>query len=174
MHSFENRRMKFKYSHFGKTTKRLRLFLLAFNGFLFLLSIVIIISGVVLVAQRLQYVSPVYGTELIGGACYLLIAAGCILFLLTFAGFYGAVFFRRPPLLFYALFLSVCFILGLLASSIALVFQYQVYGVVKVYMRESLLNTYGTNMDNEWNNFVTRSWDEIQQRFTSSQNFIIE
>lgn len=163
MHTFESTRLKIKYSHYSKKIKNLRLFLLLFNGLCLLLAIAIIISGVVLVAQRLQFVYSVYGTQLLEGSCYLIIAAGCILFLVTFFGFYGALYFRRAPLLLYAIVLFVCFILGLLASCTALVFQYQVYGVVRVYMKESLLRTYGTNMDNEWNNFVTRSWDEIQQ-----------
>jgi len=36
--------------------------------------------------------------------------------------------------------------------------------MVKVYMRESLLSSYGTDMTDEWHNLVTRSWDEAQEK----------
>ena len=163
MQSWEKSRMRIKFSHFSQTVKNLRLFLIIFNGFCMLLSIAVIITGVVLVSERLQYVWPVFGSQLMEGSCYLSISSACVMFLLTFFGFYGALFYRRAPLLFYAVVLSICFILSLLAACIALVFQEQVYSVVKVYMKESLLTTYGTNMQNPWNNWVTRSWDEIQQ-----------
>ncbi|ESN98049.1 hypothetical protein HELRODRAFT_193067 [Helobdella robusta] len=155
--------MAIKYSHFSTNSKRLRFFLIIFNAFFLILSIAIIIVGTILAAQKLQYVASVYGTQLIAGTCYITIATGCILFLISFIGVFGAIFFNRRLLLIYGVILGIVFILGLLGAVLALIFQFHVYGIVKIYMSESLLNTYGTQMDDPWNNFVTRSWDEIQQ-----------
>ena len=36
--------------------------------------------------------------------------------------------------------------------------------MVRVYMLESLLDVYGHHMDNDWNNLVTRGFDEAQEK----------
>jgi len=36
--------------------------------------------------------------------------------------------------------------------------------MVRYYMTESLLSVYGYEMENDYNNLVTRSWDEVQEK----------
>lgn len=36
--------------------------------------------------------------------------------------------------------------------------------MVRIYMLESLLVNYGYQMEDSWNNLVTRSWDEAQEK----------
>jgi len=36
--------------------------------------------------------------------------------------------------------------------------------MVRVYMLEVLLDVYGHHMDNDWNNLVTRGFDEAQEK----------
>ena len=45
-----------------------------------------------------------------------------------------------------------------------LLFVLKVANVVRIYMLESLLVTYGYQMEDSWNNLVTRSWDEAQEK----------
>ena len=40
----------------------------------------------------------------------------------------------------------------------------QVWNYVRVYMLEALLDVYGHHMDNDWNNLVTRGFDEAQEK----------
>ena len=44
------------------------------------------------------------------------------------------------------------------------VIGWQVWHYVRVYMLESLLDVYGHHMDNDWNNLVTRGFDEAQEK----------
>lgn len=160
-----------KYTYLSTSTKRLRHYLVIANAFCIILSAAIIIVGTYLVAERLQFIGPVYGTQLLAVAGYMSISSGCILFLITFIGCFGALFYNKRLLLIYAVIVGLVFFLGLVAGVLALVFQFQVYSIVKVYMKESLLVRYGTNMDDPWNNFVTRSWDEIQEKWVCEFDF---
>ena len=38
------------------------------------------------------------------------------------------------------------------------------WSYVRVYMLEALLDVYGHHMDNDWNNLVTRGFDEAQEK----------
>jgi len=106
----------------------------------------------------------VYGTQLPAAACYLIITAGVFMFLVSFVGCFGTLFQYRRALLIYCFVLVLIFILAIIAAVIAIVCRVWVSGMIKVYMRESLLSTYGTDMTGEWHNLVTRSWDEAQEK----------
>jgi hypothetical protein len=152
-------------SDYSKTTQHFRRAMVIGNGICCLLGCAIIIVGIYLIVEQIQFIPSVYGTQLPATSCYLIISAGCILFLLSFIGCFGSLFENKTLLLLYAIVLALVFVVGVLASVIAIVFRLWVYDVLKIYMKESLLTTYGYTMDNEWNNFVTRNWDEIQENF---------
>ena len=49
--------------------------------------------------------------------------------------------------------------------------------MVRVYMLEALLDVYGHHMDNDWNNLVTRGFDEAQEKVSvvdCTQQFLSE
>lgn len=146
-----------------RSTRLFRASLIFGNAFFCLLSVVMIAVGIFLISSKMQYAGVVYGSQILSVSCYLIIAMACLLFLLSFVGCFGAIIENKKLLLVYAIILSIIFMLGIIASTLAIVFQVWVYNVLKVYMKESLLNSYGVKMDDPWYNFVTRSWDEIQQ-----------
>lgn len=64
-----------------------------------LIGLAVIGGGVYLAADKLHFVSAVFGIPLIASASYLIIAAGCIVFIISFAGCFGAIVENRALLL---------------------------------------------------------------------------
>lgn len=152
-------------SEYDFSTRCVRTALVIGNGILCLLGALVIALGIFLVVERIHFVPYVYGTQLMAASCYLIISAGVILFLISFIGCFGSLYENRVLLLIYAIILSVVFILGMLGSVLAIVYWAWVMDMVRYYMTESLLSVYGYEMENDYNNLVTRSWDEVQEKF---------
>lgn len=150
---------------YDKCTRGVRSALIIGNGIFCLLGCAVVAVGIYLIIDKVYFVQWVYGTQIIAAACYLIISAGVILFLVSFAGCFGTIFESRILLLFYCVVLSLVFILGVLGSVLAIVYRAWVADMVRYYMSESLLSVYGYTMQNEYNNLVTRSWDEVQEKF---------
>lgn len=64
-----------------------------------LIGLAVIGGGVYLAADKLHFVSAVIGIPLIASASYVIIAAGCIVFIISFAGCFGATVENRTLLL---------------------------------------------------------------------------
>jgi hypothetical protein len=139
---------------------------LVFGNLVFcLLSITIVAVGIYLIVEKIYFVEWVYGTQLAAASCYLIIAAGCIMFIISFIGCFGTLFENKRLLLIYCFVLLLIFLLAVIGAVIAIVFRVWATSMIKVYMRESLLSHYGTNMQNTFNNMVTRCWDVTQEKF---------
>lgn len=152
-------------AEYDSCTRAVRVALVVGNGILCCLGALVIAVGIYLVVERIHFVPYVYGTQLMAASCYLIITAGVILFLISFIGCSGAVYENRSLLIIYCIVLSAVFILGMLGSVLAIVYWAWVMDMVRYYMTESLLSTYGYQMENGGNNLVTRSWDEVQEKF---------
>lgn len=46
--------------------------------------------------------------------------------------------------------------------------------MVRVYMQELLIMNYGYEMEDSWNNLVTRSWDEAQEKVFKYEYYPID
>jgi len=138
---------------------------MVFGNLIFcMLGCAVIVVGVYLLVERIFFLQWVYGTQLPAVTCYLIITAGVFMFLVSFVGCFGTLFQYRRVLLIYCFVLVLIFMLSIVAATIAIVCRVWVSDMVKVYMRESLLSTYGTDMKDDWHNLVTRSWDEAQEK----------
>lgn len=135
------------------------------NAIFCVLSCAVIAVGIYLTVDKVQFVSWMMGTELVAASCYLIISAASIIFLISFIGCFGTVFKNKGMLLIYIVVLALVFVVALMASVLAIVYSAWVWGMVRVYMLETLLDVYGHHMDNEWNNLVTRGFDEAQEKW---------
>lgn len=155
----------YRYGDRSKTARVVRSILLIGNFIFCILGCAVIAVGIYLIIDQIQFTSWVLGTDILPAACYLIIAAGCIMFLISFLGCFGTIFQNRSILLVYCVTLSLIFIIAMMAGVLAIVYSTWVLNVVRIYMLESLIITYGYTMENSWNNLVTRSWDEAQEKW---------
>lgn len=154
-----------KGEEYRYSTRIIRASLIIGNGILCLLGALVIALGIYIITEKIHFMPYVYGTQLMAASCYLIISAGCVLFLISFIGCFGSINDNRRLLLIYSIILSLVFVLGMLGSVMAIVYWAWVMDMVRYYMTESLLSTYGYQMEDPWNNLVTRSWDEVQEKY---------
>jgi hypothetical protein len=132
-------------------------------------NIVLTMVGAALIAvfvylqvTQVDFVSAVLGTDLVVAAGGLLIAAGCLLFILAI---YGVISGILDVITAYAVYfgLLIPVFMALVAGVVsALVFKTWLTEQVRYQMRSTLVNVYGVSLDNPWNNKVTASWDKAQ------------
>lgn len=154
-----------RYADDTRGEKCLRSMLVIGNSVFCLLSCAVIAVGIYLTVEKVQFVSYTLGTEIIGASCYLIISAASIIFLISFIGCFATLFKNRTILLVYVVVLSLVFVVALMGSVLAIVYSAWVWNYVRVYMLEALLDVYGHHMDNDWNNLVTRGFDEAQEKW---------
>lgn len=141
-------------------------FVMMFGNCIFaLIGLAVIGGGVFLAVDKLRFVTAVFGIPLVASASYVIIAAGCIIFLISFAGCIGAVIENRFLMLIYCSVLLVVFLLAVVGIVLAVVFRTWIQEQIRTYMTSTITYEYGVNLDKEWNKIVTSSWDEAQQRW---------
>lgn len=49
----------------------------------------------------------------------------------------------------------------------------QVTDQIQIYMRKTLQNDYGVNLDEQWNHFVTESWNKAQAKVSTPKMYFM-
>jgi hypothetical protein len=137
----------------------------AMNLIFFILGGAIMGVGIWIVVDR-NFMSAIFGTELMTAAAYMILVGGGIIFLIAFVGCLGAVMESKPLLLTYFLVLATIFLLLLVAGILAIVLRTEakITENVRQYMREELQRSYGVDLDKRWNRIVTEAWDDAQRK----------
>jgi hypothetical protein len=153
------------YSEYSKEARCVQRILVIGNFIFCLLGAAVIAIGIYLLISKIQFTNWILGTQIMAASCGLIIAAGSIMFLISFVGCFGTLFENQTLILAYCVVLALVFLSALMGSVLAIIFSTWVTDMVRVFMVESLLVRYGHEMDNDYNNLVTRSWDEAQERW---------
>lgn len=143
----------------------LRYLFVVANIVLILVGAALIAVFVYLLVTQSFFVSAVLGTDMVVAACALLIAAGCLLFLLAIFGFISGIVDR---ICCYAVYfgLLIPIFMAIAAGVIcAIVFKTWLTDQVRYKMISTLQTIYGVNLDNSWNRRVTNSWDQAQTQW---------
>jgi len=140
----------------------IRYILIVGNCIFFLFGCTVIGLGIYLVVDKVNLVSGVFGSPLIAPASYLIIAAGCIVFIISFIGCFGSLFESRSVLILYSTALGLVLLLSIIGFVLAIVFRSKVNDQIRTYMTETLQKEYGVNLENDWNRMITDAWDRAQ------------
>jgi hypothetical protein len=142
-----------------------RYILIVTNCIFFFLGCTVIGLGIYVVVDKVNFVTALFGTTLVAPASYMIIAAGCIVFVISFVGCFGALFESRMLLIIYSSALGLVFLLSVVGFVLAIVFRSDVTDQIREYMRRTLQMDYGVNLENDWNQWVTMSWNEAQKKW---------
>lgn len=143
----------------------IRYILIVGNCIFFFLGCTVIGLGIYVVVDKVHFVTGVFGMTMAAPASYLIIASGCVIFVISFIGCFGALFESRPLIAIYSTSLSVVLVLSCIGFTLALLFRAKVTDQIQIYMTKTLQNDYGVNLDEQWNHFVTESWNKAQAKW---------
>lgn len=135
------------------------------NCIFFFLGCTVIGLAIYVVVDKVNFVTALFGTTLVAPASYLIIAAGCIVFFISFIGCFGALFESRLLLIIYSSALGLVFLLSTVGFILAIIFRSKMTDQIREYMRRTLQNDYGVNLENDWNEWVTTSWNQAQEKW---------
>jgi len=110
-----------------------------------------------------NFMSAVFGIDLMTVATVFLIACGALIMLISFFGCCGAVLESKCLILGYCIALAVVFLFMIIAGVLASVYKTRLNEDVRNSMIRVLRNDYGVDLDKRYNRALTDAWDEAQQ-----------
>lgn len=110
-----------------------------------------------------NFMSAVFGVELMTVATIFLIICGGVIVLISFLGCCGAVLESKCLILSYCISVSLVFLVMIIAGVLASVFQTRLNEEVRNSMKRVLEKDYGVDLDQRYNRVLTDAWDEAQQ-----------
>jgi hypothetical protein len=138
--------------------------LIIINSICCVAGLALIGAGIYLMIYKSDLLSDVMFIRLARPACAMIIATGCLAFVTSFFGIFGA---RQENLcchFIYLVIISFIGILALVAAIFAIVNKSQYTDWIRTSMRDSLQLRYGVDVENNTQNaYETRMWDMAQQ-----------
>ncbi|KAK2178154.1 hypothetical protein NP493_559g00034 [Ridgeia piscesae] len=110
-----------------------------------------------------DYMSPLFGTELMTVSAYLIVAGGVSLVLFSFVGCMAAFYQNKSLLLMYFVVMLLMFLILVIGGILASIFRSQVRDEIREYMKRSLINHYDVDLDKKYNRLITDAWDTAQK-----------
>jgi len=137
--------------------------LFTYNLVMFLCGCVLLGIGIWMAVDR-NFMTYIIGNDMYAVAIYFILAAGGIIFIISFLGCCGSISENKCMLFVFMIVLIVLVLLCIVGGILAIVFRTQIGDSVKDTMTKTLKERYGVNFNERFNRLVTDAWDRAQER----------
>lgn len=141
----------------------LKYFLFTYNLLLFMCGCLLLGIGIWLAVDR-NFLTTIIGNNLYAAAVFLILAAGAVIFFISFFGCCGAITESFVLLGAFFIILCVASLVCLIGGILAIIFRTQIGDKVRSTMSTTLTDHYGFGFESEYNRAVTDAWDRAQER----------
>jgi len=135
----------------------------ACNFIFFLIGCAVIGVGIYILVDK-NFMSAVFGNALMTASAYCIIVAGAVTLIISFLGCCGALQQNKCMLLTYFIVLVLIFLFFLVGGILAIIFRSQIGEHVRNYMRVTLQDTYGVQLEDPYHQSITNAWDQAQEK----------
>lgn len=143
----------------------IRYLLIVENFLLLLFGCVIIGLEIYLIIDKVTLISTIFGISQIEPSAYLIMVAGCLVFLFSFIGCFGALANSRRVLLAYCVGIFLVGAMSIIGVILAGVFRGEVNDQIRNYMTDMVRTDYGVNLEVSKNKEITDAWNRAQWKW---------
>jgi hypothetical protein len=149
-------------TNLDSTSLCIKYLLFAMNFLYFAAGCAILGVSVWILLER-NFISAMFGVELMTAVTVILIVAGAVIILVSFFGCCGSLMENKCMIFTYFVFMVILFVVMIAGGVIALVFRSQIGEEVRGTMRQTLQDDYGVRLEDGKNRAITDAWDRAQE-----------